>query len=84
MIISLGDGKHWVGNGMLTDGKIAVVISPSSKKHKIGEKSKIKDKKIYDTDVVIEFDNIESARVVQDAINMAVLRFMGFYLVNKK
>ena len=83
MEIELGHGRYII-NGCERDGKQGLLIRPSEEDHFVNEILEYDETPIIpnDDDVVIWFDNIDGARVLQSQINVAVLRMDGYEIQN--
>ena len=86
MEITLGHGNYEVV-GIKRDGKEGVLIREQKVTNKVNERLSERLNPFYtekERDIVIYFENIEGLRVLQNQINIAVLRMDGFTVTNNK
>ena len=82
MEVIIGNGNYEVVPIDL-DGRKGLLFQLLDEQHEVGEitGSTGEKRQVKDSDVVIWFENIEGARVVQDAINMSVLNMLGLKVI---
>lgn len=80
MEITIGSGDRIIST-LSREGKIAVALRLQDEPRPIGEFSNDEGQEYYPDqhpeDVVIWLDNLESARILQDTVNLAVLNLQG-------
>lgn len=80
MEITLGQGRVEV-NTLTRDGRIGLLLRPQSEAHEIGEWTNTGGEEYFPEHhpdhVVVWLDVLESARILQDTVNAAVLRLQG-------
>lgn len=83
MEIEIGHGIYKVC-GCERDGRVGLAILPAQEVHRVNDILDHDASPFLPTedDVVIWFDNIEGARVLQDQVNVAVLRMNGYEVEN--
>ena len=83
MEISLGHGNYMIV-GIDRDGRDGLAIKKMDVPHEVNSCSDEEPSPFVpaEDDVVIFFDNIEGARVLQDQVNVACLRLNGFDVKN--
>ena len=84
----LGYGRVWVNHIMIPpDERHGILLRPVEKAHPINSKDPdfdgIKEYEAREEDVVIWCDNLEAARVLQDAVNLVCLELNGFSVDDK-
>ena len=79
MHIKLGNGNIEMGAVRLANGNWAVLLQTHDEAHAIGESANNVGQEYVPTerDVVIELGNVASGRVLQDAVNHALLFAVG-------
>lgn len=80
MEIALGEGKVEV-NTLTREGRIGLLLRPQSEAHEVGEWADSGGEEYFPENhpdhVVVWLDKLESARILQDTVNEAVLKMQG-------
>lgn len=80
MEITLGNGTIEI-NTLTREGRIGLLLRPQDEKHEIGEFTNTGGEEYYPEDhadhVVVWLDKLESARILQDTVNEAVLKMQN-------
>lgn len=77
MQITLGNGQVEC-NTLVREGRIGILLRPQARPHAVGEFAHTGGEEYYPEDhpdhVVVWLDKLESARILQDAVNEALLK----------